>query len=469
MATVTRENIGTLHDKITVKLLKDDYMPSFEKTLKQYAKTANVPGFRKGMVPTGMIRKMYGPSVFNEEVIRVAGKELETYMKNERIAIFAQPMILPPENDYHLSMANPTDVDFTFEIGLKPEFDVESVIKASKLTRYKIPVTEKMMDDEMDRIKRRSGKVDAQLEVTDKENIIYSTYELCDADGNVANGSEKVEDTEVLDKMPKKLQEMLMGKKPEETLVFTPASVCTEEELAGYLKGLKLDAAAASQTCKMTITKVGHLIPAEMGSELYEKVFPGKTINNETEFRELVKVELEKEFDRIAGERLHNEMFELLVHNTPIQLPETFLKRWMREGGEKMKTAEEVENEFPGFEHQLRWQLISDTIMGKNGINVTRDEVITDVKTRVLAYFGMGPDDEDETPWMDGYLKTLTKDEKMMDETYRRLLFGRLFSFLETQFATEHQEIDEEGFFKLADAHAMHHHHDHSHDHHHAH
>jgi trigger factor len=465
MATVTRENIGTLHDKITVKLAKDDYMQSFEKTLKQYAKTANVPGFRKGMVPTGMIRKMYGQSVFNEEVIKVAGKELETYMKNERIAIFAQPMILPPENDYTLSMANPTDVDFSFEIGLKPEFDVETVIKTSKLTRYKIPVTDKMMDDELERIKRRSGKVDAQLEVTDKENIIYSTYELCDADGNVISGSEKVEDTEVLDKMPAQLKEMLMGKKPEDTLVFSPAAVCTPDELAGYLKGLKLDAEAATQNCKMTITKVGHLIPAELGSELYEKVFPGKGISNETEFRELVKAELEKEFDRIAGERLHNEMFELLVHNTPITLPETFLKRWMREGGEKMKTAQEVENEFPGFEHQLRWQLISDTIMGKNGINVTRNEVLSDIKTRVLAYFGMGPDDEDETPWMDGYLKNLAKDEKMMDETYRRLLFGRLFSFLETQFATDIQEIDEEGFFKLADAHAMHHHHDHHHAH----
>lgn len=465
MATVTRENIGTLHDKITVKLAKDDYMQSFEKTLKQYAKTANVPGFRKGMVPTGMIRKMYGQSVFNEEVIKVAGKELETYMKNERIAIFAQPMILPPENDYTLSMTNPTDVDFSFEIGLKPEFDVETVIKTSKLTRYKIPVTDKMMDDELERIKRRSGKVDAQLEVTDKENIIYSTYELCDADGNVISGSEKVEDTEVLDKMPAQLKEMLMGKKPEDTLVFSPAAVCTPDELAGYLKGLKLDAEAATQNCKMTITKVGHLIPAELGSELYEKVFPGKGISNETEFRELIKAELEKEFDRIAGERLHNEMFELLVHNTPITLPETFLKRWMREGGEKMKTAQEVENEFPGFEHQLRWQLISDTIMGKNGINVTRNEVLSDIKTRVLAYFGMGPDDEDETPWMDGYLKNLAKDEKMMDETYRRLLFGRLFSFLETQFATDIQEIDEEGFFKLADAHAMHHHHDHHHAH----
>jgi trigger factor len=462
MATVTRENIGTLHDKITVKLLKDDYMPSFEKTLKQHAKTANVPGFRKGMVPAGMIRKMYGQSVFNDEVIRVAGKQLEDYMKNEKLSIFAQPMILPPENDYVLNMSNPSDVDFTFEIGLKPDIDAKSVIASSTLTRYKIAVTDKMMDDEMVRIKRRQGKVDPQTEVTDKENVIYSTYELCDADGNLVAGAEKVEDTEVLDKMPVKLQEMLMGKHPEDTMVIRPVDVCTEEELASFLKApLKVTPEMAEQFFKFTITKVGHLIPAEMGTELYEQVFPGKEITTEEAFRAKVREELSFEFARIAGERLQNEMFELLVHNTPIELPVAFLKRWMREGGEKRKSAEEVENEFGSFDHQLRWQLISDQIMGENGINVTRAEVMTDIKTRVLAYFGMGADDEDETPWMADYLTKISKDEKMMDETYRRLLFGKLFSFLETQFNIVEKDIDEEAFFALSDAHATHHHHSH--------
>src|SRR4051794_40929855 len=111
MATVTRENIGTLHDKITVKLQKEDYMPSFEKTLKQYAKSANVPGFRKGMVPSGMLRKMYGQSVFSEEVVRTAGKKLEDYMRDEKLAIFAQPMILPEAARTQLDMNAPADVD----------------------------------------------------------------------------------------------------------------------------------------------------------------------------------------------------------------------------------------------------------------------------------------------------------------------------------------------------------------------
>jgi trigger factor len=460
MATVTRENIGLLHDKINVKLAKEDFMPSFEKTLKSYAKTANVPGFRKGMVPAGMLKKMHGPSIFNEEVIRAAGKQLEDYMKAEKLAIFAQPMILPNENRTMLDMNNPADIDFSFEIGIKPDFEVDAIKNKAQLVRYKIAVSDKMMEDEIERIKRRFGKVDAQIEVTGKEDIIYAAYEACDEAGNVTAGAEKIEDTKVVDTFPAKLKDMIMSKKPEDTIVFRPADVCTEEELQAFLKDpLKTDADAANKYFKLTITKVGHLIPQELGQELYAQVFPNIEVKDEADFRDKLRAELGKEFDRITNERLQNEMFELLVHSTHIDLPVIFLKRWMREGGERQKSAEEVENEFGSFEHQLRWQLISDKLMFDNGISVTIEEVEKDVKTRVLAYFGLGPDDEDEAPWMEGYMAKISKDEKMMDETYRRLLFAKLFTFLETQFFIEEKEIGEEEFFKLGDAHAAHHHH----------
>ncbi|MCW3124319.1 MAG: tig [Flavipsychrobacter sp.] len=454
MATVTRENIGTLHDKIVVKLGKDDYMPSFEKQLKQYAKTANVPGFRKGMVPSGMMRKLYGQSIFNEEIIRSAGKKLEDYMQAEKLAIFAQPMILPSENRAPLDMNKPEDIDFTFEVGIKPEFEITAVKNHAKLTRYKIAVTDKMLDDELERIKRRYGNVDSQEVVTDKENLIYAAYE------NTDTNAEKIEDTAVLDKMPAKLKDMIMGKKPGDVIEFRPADVCSEEELQKFLQDpLKAGPEAAQQNYKLTITKVGHLVPEELGPELYAKVFQNVEVKDEADFRAKIKAELQREFDRIASERLQNEIFELLVHNTNITLPVPFLKRWMREGGEKPKSAQAVEEEFGSFEHQLRWQLISDKLMQENGISVDRAEIDKDIKTRVLAYFGLGADDEDEAPWMEGYMQKISQDEKMLDETYRRLLFGKLFLWLETQFTMEDKEIGEEEFFKLGSAHEAHHHH----------
>ena len=124
MATVTRETIGKLHDKVTVKLTKEDYFPSFEKSLKQYAKNINVPGFRKGMVPAGMVRKMYGQSIFTDEVLRAAGSKIEEYLKEQNLQIFAQPMAMREDAPKNLDMNNPAEVDFSFEIGLKPEFEI---------------------------------------------------------------------------------------------------------------------------------------------------------------------------------------------------------------------------------------------------------------------------------------------------------------------------------------------------------
>lgn len=458
MATVTRENLGTLHDKITVKLTKEDYWPSFEKSLKQYAKSANVPGFRKGMVPAGMVRKMYGQSIFNDEILRTAGRKLEDYLTGEKLAIFAQPMVMPNEQPLALDMNNPNEVDFNFEVGLKPDFEITPLKNKTKLTRYKVGVTDKLVEDEIERIKRRYGKVEDQETVNSKDDILYCKYEACDADGNVAENAYMVEDTVLIEKMPAKLQEMVMGKKANDTLVLRPADVATGDELNSFLKDpLKQGPEAAEQYYKMTITKVGLLVPRELDAELFAQVFPNDEVKDEADFKERIKKELSREYERVTRDRLHNEIYELLVHQTPIQLPDSFLKRWLKEGGEKPKPTAEVEREFPSFVHQLLWTLISDKLIIDNEISVSKEEVNADIKSRVLAYFGMTADDD--APWMEGYMAKVAKDEKTLDETYRRILFDRLFQMLETKFEIEEKEVSEEEFFKLPDAHATHHHH----------
>lgn len=458
MATVTRENIGTLHDKITVKLAKEDYWPSFEKSLKQYAKQANVPGFRKGMVPAAMVRKMYGQSLFGDEVFRSAGKQLEEYLQQEKLAIFAQPMIMPGFTPSNVDMNNPSEVDFTFEIGIKPEFEIPAINNKTSLTRYKVTVGDKMLEDELERISKRYGTVEDQDAVTSKNNIIYCSYEVSDAEGNVAEGTNKIDDTVTLEKLPAKLQEQLMGKKANESTIIRPSDIAEGDELNAFLKDpLKAGEEAAQQYYKLTITKVGLLKARAFDAELFAQVFPNEEITSEEDFKERIRKELSKEYDRITNERFQNEIYELLVHNTPIDLPVTFLKRWLKEGQEKPKSEEEIENEFPSFDHQLRWQLISDQLILDNKIDVTLAEVNEDIKSRVLSYFGM--EAGDDAPWMESYMQKVAQDKKMMDETYRRILFDRLFQTLETKFDVTEQEVSEEEFFKLADPHATHHHH----------
>src|SRR4051812_27992943 len=157
MPTVERENIGLLTDKLTVKIKKEDYLPSFEKKLKEYSKTANIPGFRKGMVPAGMIKKMYGASIFSDEILRTVEKQLYTYLNEAKPEIFAQP--LPLDNNLSkLDMNNPADVDFDFEIGLKPSFEIPPFDKA-KVTLHKVEVTEGMVNEEINRMQIKAGKM----------------------------------------------------------------------------------------------------------------------------------------------------------------------------------------------------------------------------------------------------------------------------------------------------------------------
>src|SRR5579871_3886870 len=144
MATVTRENIGLLTDKITVNVSKGDYLASFEKSLKEYGKRANIPGFRKGMVPAGLIKKMYGNSVFTDEVLRTVEKELTSYMTTEKLEIFAQPLPLPDNDARQLDVANPTDYSFAFEVGLKPAFSLAD-LGSAPLNFLKVEVTPEMI------------------------------------------------------------------------------------------------------------------------------------------------------------------------------------------------------------------------------------------------------------------------------------------------------------------------------------
>lgn len=454
MATVTREPIGDLHDKLVVKLSKEDYFPSFEKALKQYGKTANIPGFRKGMVPSGMIRKMYGQSVFADEVLRSANKELSSYLEENKPQIFAQPLAMEGQ-DLNLDMNKPEEVNIAFEIGLKPEFDVTVLKEKGKLTRYNIEVSDELLKKETENLQRRTGNLENPEAPEEATDMVYSTYAACDEQGNVAEEAVAHEDVVTLENLPKTLAEAVKGQKAGFTYVLKPVEVCEEGNLEGFMKNaLKADISEKDHFFKFTLTKTGRLIPSEMNDEFFKKVFQNEEIKDADQFSNRLKEELGKESARVGKERLENELFETLIHETKMELPVAFLKNWMKRGGENPKTQEEVESEFPAFNHRLRWTLISDKLIKDFKIEVSQDEVMNDLKGKVMTYFGMNG--EEDMPWLADYLEKMSRDEKTMEETYGRLVFDKLFDKVADEMEVKAEEVDEETFAKLPSAH--HHH-----------
>ena len=452
MATVTRENIGNLTDKLTVKVAKEDYLPAFESSLKKYAKTANISGFRKGMVPPGLVKKMYGQGVFSDEVLRLVEKQLQDYMVQEQLDIFAQP--LPLENDARmLDMNNPADYGFAFEIGLKPAFDLHT--NDIKVTRYVVQVTDQMVNEEIDRLRSRHGKMTEPEVVDNDENVLTLEFTELDADGNVVEGGLIKSNSILVKYFTEPVRAELMGKKKDDTINIQLNKAFDEKELDWVMGDLGLDkhdATNAEKNFKLTITKVGFVEKAELNEEFFEAVYPGRSIKTEEEFRNAVKVEIENYYAAQSSNQVHDQIYHHLVDHTTMEFPESFLKRWLKDGTDKPKTEDEAEQEYPSFANQLKWTLISTKLINDNKITVEPNEIRQYALHQIAGYMGM--QNLDEAPWLDEYANRMMKDQKFVEETYIRLQTEKLFRQLETQVQATEESISAEDF-----ASKLHHHH----------
>ncbi len=456
MASVIKENLGNLHDKLTVKVSKEDYLPSFEKAIKDYSKKANIPGFRKGMVPAGMVKKMYGASIFYDEIIKSVEKELQEYIVKEKPPIFAQP--LPMENDLRkLDMNKPEDYEFPFDIGLKPEIGLEA-LSSAKPTFHKVKVTPEMVNEEIEKMVTKNGDLKDVETVTSPENVLNVLFEESDAEGNlIPEGISK--DNSILSKyFSEDYQQKLQGKKVEDSVVLQLKEAFPEKEREWIQSDLGLDkedASSVEKYFKMSITKIGLVEKKELNEEFFNLVFPGKDLKTEEDFRKTLEEEIQKQWDAASHNQVQDQLYHTLI-DTPIEFPDAFLKRWIEIGGEQQKTKEQVEEEYPQFVTQLKWTLISDKIIRDNNIDVSDEELRENMKAEIMGYFGQMNLGED-TSWIESYVDRMMKDKKQVDSSYRKLITKKLFDWLEAQVTPEEKEISSEEFLTMQENH--HHHH----------
>jgi len=203
----------------------------------------------------------------------------------------------------------------------------------------------------------------------------------------------------------------------------------------------------------MTITKIGLVEKRELNEDFFNQIFPGKDIKTEEDFRKILEEEIQKQWDAASRNQMHDQLYHILLE-TPVQFPDEFLKRWIEIGGEKKKSREEVEAEYPSFANQLKWTLISDKIITENQLDVTEEELRDSMKVEIMNYFGQMNLGED-TQWIESYIDRMMKDEKQVDSTYRKMITEKLFNWLEIQVTPIEKETSSEEFL------AMQHHHSH--------
>jgi trigger factor len=336
MATIVRENIGLLHDKLTIKVNKEDYYPSFEKKLKEYSKTANIPGFRKGMVPVGMIKKMYGNSIFSDEILKSVEKELYSYLNNEKPEIFAQPLPLP--NDIStIDINNPVEHEFSFEMGLKPDFSLPDFKKAAVVFN-KVATTDAMIDDEISRMQIKAGNMTEPDAIDDEDNVLNLTFTETDKEGNIIEGGIVKENSVILKYFTTATQKEFTDKKIGDSITLQLNKAFDADKLAMMLQDFgfeKDDAAGGEKYFNAAITKIGLIEKRGMDEDFFNQVFPGKNITTEEELRNALKEEMQQYWDAQSRNQLHDQLYHYVLDNTTMDFPAEFLKRWLQNGAEQ--------------------------------------------------------------------------------------------------------------------------------------
>lgn len=444
---ITKESIDELNARVTIKLSPADYQPQVDKTLKEHARKANMPGFRPGKVPVGVVKKMYGSSILVDEVNKMLGNKLYEFIENEKLEILGNP--LPSEEVKPVAdFEKPADMEFTYDLGLAPKIELD-LGKKFKFDHFKIEATDKDIESSLENISKRSGEMVEHDTIADNDLVKVQWVEL-NADGSIKEGGVLNSSSVALDKLNADLKKQLIGKKLEESLTVNYRDFSdSDTDLAAMLAVTVEELQNVNESFKITIEKIQRLQPAELNEELFKKMYPDGSVTTLDEMKEKIKVDYAAYFEQESDKKLKNDMVIDLLKNTKVELPDEFLKRWLTTVGEKKSTREEVEKEYPNYKDGLKWQLIQNKIIRDKDIKVDMEELRAGIREQLLrqfAQYGMQQaDDEMMDEMVDKFMKREDEVRRMNDQLYDQKVMD-LFKSMAT--LTE-KKVSSEKFYEM--------------------
>ncbi|WP_075341823.1 trigger factor [Tenacibaculum agarivorans] len=434
---ITKENVDALNAIVKVDIVAEDYKDKVTDILNDYRKKANIPGFRKGNVPMGMVRKQYGKAVLIDEVNKLLQESLNKFLVEEKLDILGNPLPVV-KDDFSWDTEQ---FSFEFELGLAPEFDVDLDGK-NKIKEYKIVATEDLLEKEVENIQSRYGKLISLEEAEEHSNVT----------GTFVNEEKEINKKStflVNDLKGKKNEKKLIGAKVGDVIELDTKKLFEEDTKLSQVLGVTNEVAEELDVkVTFTVEEINKTELADLDQELFDKLFPDGSVKTATELKEKIKEDAEKQFQQQADQQLLNAITEHLIENTKFDLPEAFLQKWLQTAGEKELSLEEAKEEFDKSEKGLRYQLIEGKIMKDNGINLEYDELLDYAKGFIkaqMAQFGNMNPEEEELNNIAGRVLS-NKDEAQRLQT--QLLSQKLLAFFKEKMKFKSKELSYEDFIK---------------------
>lgn len=446
---ITKENINELNATITVKIEKNDYEATVTEVLKDYRKKANMPGFRPGKVPAGLVKKMYGKAILADEVNKMLSHNLSKYIVDEKLNLLGEP--LPNEEKQpKIDWDTTEDFEFVFDVAVAPEIEVK-LDKRKKFTYYNILVDDEMVNKQVENYTGRFGENENVDEVTEKSTLRGDFVQL-DADGNELEDGIKAEKVIIAVDLMKDeaVKSEMIGKKAGDSVIFDPVKVYESKHEVGHMLNISHEEAEnINGEFKFTISEILNFKNAEINEELFKKAFGEDTeIKTEEEFRNKLKAELAENFNYSSDYKFGIDSRDALVEKTDMELPVEFLKRWLKATNEEL-TDEQIEADFDNFMKDLRWQLIKSALVKDNGIEVN-DEDVKQLAKKVAAMqfsqYGMFnvPDEH-----LENYAGHILQNEEERRRLFTKVQEDKILEVIKSKVTLDEKEISQEEFNKL--------------------
>jgi trigger factor len=446
---ITQEKIDDLNAVIKVNLVQDDYQPKVDKVLKDYRKKANVPGFRQGHVPMGMIKKMVGPNAIVDEVNKILSESLQKFLTEEKLDVLGNP--LPKLNEQEqIDWENQKDFEFKYDIGLAPQFDIELSTKY-KFDYYKIKVADKDVDKYIKDVAKRYGKM-TNPDVAEQDDMLFGKFEELDGKGEIKTDGITNSSVIIIEAVTdKKLQKSLIGAKSGDVFDLDPKKVSEHDTDQAAALGVDVTALKGIiSKFRYTVEKINRVIPADINQELFDKVYGPNVIKTEEEFRSKVAEELSKGLSVDVDRKLKADIQTKLLEKLNLSLPDEFLKRWIVASNEKPITQEQIEAEYEDYAKGLKWQLVENKIIKNNDVKVTPEEVLEHTKgllIQQMASMGLPTTDDEE---LTETANRVLQNQEEAQNIYAMMYDNKLMSLYKDSFKLKEKEVSYEDFIKIA-------------------
>lgn len=440
---VKQSEIKDLQAVLTLTIEPADYQDAVQKELKQIRQKANIPGFRPGMVPVGLVKKMYGKGVLAEVLNKTVGEQLSKYIEENKLQVLGDPL---PNNELtpEMDLDNQDTFTFAFDFAVAPEFDAK-LNGHNKLTQYVITVTDEMVDNQVKSYAERFGEYTEAEEV--KSGDVLKGLLTEQKENGIVKENAMLNPEYMQDKEQAKLFE---NAKKGDVITFNPTKAYgNETEVASMLGLKKEEIAGLDSDFTFEIQTISRHEAAAIDGELFAKVYGENTIKDEAEFRAKVKAEIEQNMQEDAKYKFGLDAKEALMKKMEkVAFPDDFLKRWVLATNEKM-TQEELDKDYPKMLDELKWHLAKDQLMKEHKIDVQKEDVEAYAKEVARMQFMQYGLMHIEDQYLTSYAQEMLKKEDQLRGIVERVAENKIYEALKGVVKVEEQAISQEDFGKL--------------------